>query len=176
MHGVPRYQPKRAKFCWFGLEGRFRHFFGNIIGLGTYFSKPIFALKPWVRAGQFEYHEPHNRNNIFSTCIVSVKQTHILPIQGKFCLTNIVTCLKNLTDTDTGKDDCSSHILYILMSWLQLSYSLHLDSLTVALIFSSSWWEDYSSHMVCILITWQQPQFSMNDLNNHVLHRTTKKK
>ena len=39
------------------------HIFGNI---GIYFSKPIFTLKPWVRAGRFEYHEPHNRNIFFS--------------------------------------------------------------------------------------------------------------
>ena len=45
----------------------FGHFFGNILGLGAYFSKPIFALEPWVRAARFEYHEPHNPNNFFFT-------------------------------------------------------------------------------------------------------------
>ena len=44
---------------------RFAAFFGDILGLDTYFLKPIFALKPWVRAGRFEYHEPHIRNNFF---------------------------------------------------------------------------------------------------------------
>ena len=66
MQRVPRYRPKYAKFCWFGLEGDFLHFFGNILGLGAYFFKPIFALKPWVQAGRFEYHEPYNPNNFFS--------------------------------------------------------------------------------------------------------------
>ena len=34
----------------------------NISGPFAYFSKPIFALKPWAQAGRFEYHEPHKRN------------------------------------------------------------------------------------------------------------------
>ena len=38
----------------------------NISGPGAYFSKPIFALKPWVQAGRFEYHEPYNQKNFFS--------------------------------------------------------------------------------------------------------------
>ena len=44
-----------------------RHFFGNILGLGVYFSKPIFGLKPWVQADRFEYHKLYNRNNFFRT-------------------------------------------------------------------------------------------------------------
>ena len=43
------------------------HFFGNILGLGAYFLKPIFALKSWAHAGRFEYHEPYNPNNFFFT-------------------------------------------------------------------------------------------------------------
>ena len=43
------------------------HILADISGLGAYFSKPIFALKPWVRAGRFEYHEPHNPNDFFFT-------------------------------------------------------------------------------------------------------------
>ena len=35
-------------------------------GPGAYFSKPIFALKPWVQVGRFEYHEPYNPKNFFS--------------------------------------------------------------------------------------------------------------
>ena len=31
----------------------------------AYFSKQIFALKPWAQAGRFEYHEPYKRNKIF---------------------------------------------------------------------------------------------------------------
>ena len=41
------------------------HILADISGLGAYFSKPIFALKPWDWAGRFEYHEPYNRNDIF---------------------------------------------------------------------------------------------------------------
>ena len=43
------------------------HILADILGLGAYFSKPIFALKPWVRGGRFEYHEPYNPNNFFFT-------------------------------------------------------------------------------------------------------------
>ena len=47
------------------LTSKIWHILADISVLGAYFSKPIFALKPWVRAGRFEYHEPHNRNNFF---------------------------------------------------------------------------------------------------------------
>ena len=40
-----------------------RYIIAQISGLGEYFSKQIFALKHWVQAGHFEYHEPYNRNN-----------------------------------------------------------------------------------------------------------------
>ena len=40
--------------------------FANISGPGANFSKPIVALKPWVQAGRFEYHEPYNPKNFFS--------------------------------------------------------------------------------------------------------------
>ena len=43
------------------------HILAHISGLGAYFSKPIFALKLWVQAGRFEYHEPYNLNNFFFT-------------------------------------------------------------------------------------------------------------
>ena len=39
---------KVAKFCRFAWKAKFGYIFANISGLGTYFSKPIFALKPWV--------------------------------------------------------------------------------------------------------------------------------
>ena len=42
------------------------HILDDISGLGAYFSKPIFALKPWVQAGRFEYNEPYNPKNFFS--------------------------------------------------------------------------------------------------------------
>ena len=41
------------------------HIFSDISGLGAYFLKPIFALRPWVRAGQFEYHEPYHFEPLF---------------------------------------------------------------------------------------------------------------
>ena len=47
----------------------------NISGLGTYFSKPIFALKPWAQAGCFEYHEPYNRKNFFSDLWLGLSTT-----------------------------------------------------------------------------------------------------
>ena len=40
-----------------------RYIFANISGLSEYVSKLIFALKHWVQAGRFEYHEPYIRNN-----------------------------------------------------------------------------------------------------------------
>ena len=58
-----------------GLDWRadFGQFFCNILGLRACFSKPIFAWKPWDRAGQFEYHESYNRNNYFSLIKASEK-------------------------------------------------------------------------------------------------------
>ena len=45
--------------------------FGNVLAdisvLGAYFSKPIFAFKPWFKAGRFEYHEPYNQKKNFFT-------------------------------------------------------------------------------------------------------------
>ena len=43
------------------------HILADISGLGGYFSKPIFALKPWGWVGQFEHHQPYNPNNYFFT-------------------------------------------------------------------------------------------------------------
>ena len=39
----------------------------NISGPSAYVSKPIFALKPWIQAGRFEYHEPYNPKHFFWT-------------------------------------------------------------------------------------------------------------
>ena len=41
------------------------HILADISGLNAYFSKPIFAVKPWVRARRFEYHKPYNLNDFF---------------------------------------------------------------------------------------------------------------
>ena len=35
--------------------------------IGFMVLKTDFALKPWVQAGRFEYHKPHNRKNFFRT-------------------------------------------------------------------------------------------------------------
>ena len=40
----------------------FGHILADISGLGQYFLKPIFALKPWAQAGRFEYHEAYKLN------------------------------------------------------------------------------------------------------------------
>ena len=56
-----------SNFAGLVWNADFRQFFGNFLGLGAYFSKPIFALKPWVQAGRFEYHEPYNPNKFFFT-------------------------------------------------------------------------------------------------------------
>ena len=66
MHRVPRYRQNVSNSAGLVWKANFWHLFGGILGLGAYFSKPIFALKPWVQANQFEYHEPHNLNNFFS--------------------------------------------------------------------------------------------------------------
>ena len=42
----------------------FWHILINISGPSAYFSKPIFALKPWAQASCFEYHEPYKRSAI----------------------------------------------------------------------------------------------------------------
>ena len=54
--------PKFVGLVW---RPDFWHILLNISGLGEYFSKPIFALKPWAQAGRFKYHEPYKRNNFF---------------------------------------------------------------------------------------------------------------
>ena len=38
--------PNVSNFAGLVWKANFEHFFGNILGLITYFSKPIFALKP----------------------------------------------------------------------------------------------------------------------------------
>ena len=59
--------PKMAKkvrtFWHFARKATFGYIFANISGLSAYFSKLIFALKPWVQADGFEYHESFNRKN-----------------------------------------------------------------------------------------------------------------
>ena len=55
-----------SNFAGLVWKADFGHLFGNIFGLCAHFSNPIFALKSWLQAGRFEYHEPHNPNNFFS--------------------------------------------------------------------------------------------------------------
>ena len=54
-----------SNFAGLVWNANFWHFFGDILGLSAHFLKPIFALKPWVLAGRFEYHEPYNPSNFF---------------------------------------------------------------------------------------------------------------
>ena len=44
---------------------KFWHIFINILEPDAYFSKPIFALKPWAQAGRFEYNEPYKLKTFF---------------------------------------------------------------------------------------------------------------
>ena len=48
-------------------------------GLAAHFSKPIIALKLWVRAGRFEYHEPYIQNDFFFT-YKGVRATFGVPV------------------------------------------------------------------------------------------------
>ena len=56
-----------SKICLPNQTSKISHILADISGLCAYFSKPIFALKPWDWAGRFEYHEPYNPNNFFFT-------------------------------------------------------------------------------------------------------------
>ena len=64
MHRVPRYYQKSVQ------NRPSKPNLQNLIHFGRYFWPRYiflhFALKPWVQAGWFEYHEPHNLNNFFS--------------------------------------------------------------------------------------------------------------
>ena len=42
---VPRYRPKSAKFCWFGLEGQFWTLFGRYLGTRCIFFKTDFCVE-----------------------------------------------------------------------------------------------------------------------------------
>ena len=54
-----------SKFSFSSKMSKISYIFANISGPDAYFSKPIFALKPWVQAGCFDYHKPYNRKNFF---------------------------------------------------------------------------------------------------------------
>ena len=58
---------KLSKIGFPNQTSKIWHILADISGLGAYFSKPIFALKPWDWAGRFEYHEPYNPNDFFFT-------------------------------------------------------------------------------------------------------------
>ena len=57
---------------------KFWDILANISGLSTYFTKPIFALKPWAQASHFEYHEAYKRNKKFWWEILHKKLTEYL--------------------------------------------------------------------------------------------------
>ena len=69
-----------SNFAGLVWKAVFGHVFANISGLGAYFSNPIFELKPWVRAGHFEYHEPYNLNNFFFVCTSNCTQNDRLDL------------------------------------------------------------------------------------------------
>ena len=56
----------------------FWNVFANISRPGAYFSKPIFALKPWAQAGRFEYHESYIWKNFFSDLFRGPDIFHLL--------------------------------------------------------------------------------------------------
>ena len=57
---------KSAKIGLPNQTSKIWHILAVFSGLGAYFSKLFFALKPWVQAGRFEYNEPYNPKNFFS--------------------------------------------------------------------------------------------------------------
>ena len=50
MHRIPNIGQNVLKFEGLVWQVKFRHIFINILGPDAYFSKPIFALKPWAQA------------------------------------------------------------------------------------------------------------------------------
>ena len=76
-----------SKYAGLVWRPRFWYIFVNISGPGTYFSNPIFALKPWAQAGRFEYHEPMTsrpRNNLFLFAMCSYNQMWPKNVRGQF--------------------------------------------------------------------------------------------
>ena len=65
-----------SKICLPNQTSKISHILADISGLCAYFSKPIFALKPSVRADCFEYHEPYNPN-IFFRHITVISETYL---------------------------------------------------------------------------------------------------
>ena len=60
-----RFQPKKCPKSAFQTKtSKIWHILADILGLGAYFSNPIFSLKPWVQACRFEYHKPCELNEI----------------------------------------------------------------------------------------------------------------
>ena len=66
MHRVRDIGKNVSNFAGLVWKANFVHFFANTLGLAAYFLNPIFALKPWVQAGRFEYHEPYNPKKKFT--------------------------------------------------------------------------------------------------------------
>ena len=64
------------------------HIFGWYLGTQCIFSKPIFALKPWVWAGWFEYYKPYSLNEFLHIGVRVICQTftHRKIPQIWFCL------------------------------------------------------------------------------------------
>ena len=76
MYRVPRYYQKMSKIGLPNQTSKIWHILADILGLVGYFSKPLFALKPWVQAGWFEYH-------VRKTSPFEAEDEHYPPIQDK---------------------------------------------------------------------------------------------
>ena len=59
MHPDPRYIQNSFLTFWAKPNRQPKQILVNILGNIGSFYKPIFALKPWDRAGHFEYHESY---------------------------------------------------------------------------------------------------------------------
>ena len=94
-----------SNFAGLVWKADFGHFFGNIFGLGAHFSKPIFALKSWVQAGWFEYHEPHNLNNFFSSTDYQI--TRAVVVQARLKLLFVQSLSPNFLEAERRNDPCS---------------------------------------------------------------------
>ena len=74
---------KLSKIGFPNQTSKIWHILADISGLGAYFSKPIFALKPWDWAGRFEYHEPYNPNDFFFSLIKGQRNFEAATPQAK---------------------------------------------------------------------------------------------
>ena len=74
---------KVSKYAGLVWQPGFWHILIHISGPGAYFSKPIFALKPWAQAGRFELHEAYIRKNFFFNYLGVLKFLCAISAVGK---------------------------------------------------------------------------------------------